>query len=161
MVTTMQFQTYIVQATRQAADEFFRYANALSTENLEFKVGEGARSAIEICREVALCPGWAVDILNDGATEWNEEAIAKMEEEAKALGDLEACKREFDQRFAKFSEKCASIPDSMLSDTRWLPFEGGRDFTFVEMMEYPRWNLNYHTGQIAQIQLALGDKEMH
>ena len=31
----------------------------------------------------------------------------------------------------------------------------------IEMMDYPRWNFNYHLGQIAFIQMMYGDKEMH
>jgi hypothetical protein len=31
----------------------------------------------------------------------------------------------------------------------------------IEMMDYPRWNFNYHNGQIAYIQTLYGDKEMH
>ena len=53
------------------------------------------------------------------------------------------------------------MPDADLDKKRWLPYDGGRDFTMPEMMDYPRWNFNYHLGQIAYIQTLYGDKEMH
>ena len=58
-------------------------------------------------------------------------------------------------------EAVRNIPDSQLAETKWLPYDGGRDFTYAEMLEYPRWNFNYHLGQIAYIQTLYGDKEMH
>ena len=53
------------------------------------------------------------------------------------------------------------MPDERLSNTKWLPYNGGRDHTFLEMLDYVRWNCNYHTGQIAYIQTLYGDKEMY
>ncbi len=53
------------------------------------------------------------------------------------------------------------MPDERLSEKKWLPFDGGRDFSMPEMMDYPRWNFNYHLGQSAYIQTLLGDREMH
>ena len=51
--------------------------------------------------------------------------------------------------------------DERLKETVWLPYDGGRDFTIQEICEYPRWNADYHLGQISYIQILYGDKEMH
>jgi hypothetical protein len=33
--------------------------------------------------------------------------------------------------------------------------------TLAEVLGLPAWNMTYHLGQINQIQLVLGDREMH
>ena len=45
-----------------------------------------------------------------------------------------------------------------------LPFGPGgsmQTFTVAELTEYPRWNANYHQGQIGYIQTLYGDRDMH
>jgi hypothetical protein len=54
-----------------------------------------------------------------------------------------------------------AMPDERLAETKWLPFNGGRDHTYLEMLEYPRWNATYHLGQVAYIQTLYGDREIH
>lgn len=157
----MKFQDYIVEMTAKMADEFFRYAQAVPMDRVTWTPFEGGRSTLEIAREIALCPGWANDIISGKDLKWDEAEMAAAEQEGNALADLAACRAEFDRRFALFSATVKAFPDARLTDTKWLPFDGGRDHDYFEMMDYPRWNCNYHTGQIAMIQMALGDKAMY
>ena len=157
----MTHQEYVIYATKLAGSEFFRYANAVANDQIEFVVAPGTRSVLSICREIAMTPGWGEDLLFDKPQDWSPEAMQKVEEEQKQWTSIEQCEAEFNRRLSRFFEAVESFPDSQLMDTKFLPFEGGRDFTFVEIMDYPKWNLNYHTGQVALIQLALGDPEMY
>jgi len=108
-----------------------------------------------------MTPTWAYETIEGGKTEWNEEAMAEQTKLMKQWKSVEDCKKQFDERFKKLEDLFRNISDQRLSETKWLPYGGGRDFTALEMMHYPRWNANYHLGQIAYIQMCYGDKEMH
>jgi len=69
----------------------------------------------------------------------------------------EICQQNLQKLFALFR----TISDERLTETKWLPFDGGRDFTVKEMMGYPMWNFTWHAGQIAYVQTLYGDKDMH
>ncbi|MCB0825613.1 MAG: hypothetical protein KDC26_05450 [Armatimonadetes bacterium] len=160
-MTTSRFQSYIIDRTKNAANEFFRYAKAIPANKLDFSVGGDARTPLLIIQEVAMCPGWAAELIDDRPVEWSEESMAAEFAYSSGLTTVEMCEAEFNKRMEDFEKVVSSFPDDRLMNTKFLPFEGGRDFTYQEMMDYPRWNLNYHTGQIALIQMAYGDKEMY
>lgn len=153
----MKIQDYVATNTQQAAEEAFRYAKAVPADKLDWAPGGSARSAIDICRELAVTPTWTIDTIEGTETETQEVQRALME----SLKTVEACEAEYKKRAVKMTEMFKSMPDSRLEETKFLPYDGGRDFTVAQMMDYPRWNCNYHLGQIAMIQLMLGDKEMH
>ncbi len=157
----MTIQEYMVDSTKRAAAEAFRYAKLVPADKLEWSPLDNGRSVLEICRELTMCPKWAVDIINGVPMEWTDESFAAIKVEQSQWKTAEDCQAEFDVRFEKLAALYLGISDEKLKETRFLPFDGGRDFTVLEMMEYPRWNLNYHLGQIAYIQILYGDKEMH
>lgn len=157
----MRLQDYMIDVTRAAAKEVFRYARAVPADKLDWKPMDTGRSTLDLCRELAMCPGWAVDIISGKPMEWNDESVAAMQAEQSQWNTAEDCEAECDRRLEKLFEMFRTMPDSKLEEKRWLPFDGGRDFTVPEMMDYPRWNFNYHLGQIAYIQRLYGDTEMH
>ncbi|MEA2554323.1 MAG: hypothetical protein QOJ65_2499 [Fimbriimonadaceae bacterium] len=158
----IRLQDHIVDTTRAAAKDPFRYAKALPADKLDWKPMDEGRSALDICRELAMCPTWAYQIVQgDKQPEWNEDAMAAMKKEQEGWTTVEACEAECNKRLEKLFELYKSMPDERLKETKWLPYDGGRDFTMPEMMDYPRWNFTYHLGQIAYIQTLLGDREMH
>lgn len=157
----MNYQRYIVEATLEAAKEVFRYAKQVPEDKLDWAPAESARTVLSILREVAWTCEWATDILSGKPMEWSEEAMAKMKEVESAWKTVDDCEGQFQTRYDAFAALCAQIPDERLTETKWLPFDGGRDFTFLEMMGYPRWNFTYHLGQIAYIQTIYGDKAMY
>jgi hypothetical protein len=158
----MRFQDYISDETKKAATEAFRYAKAVPADKIEWKPMEAGRSVLEQCREMAKCPDWALDILAGKEMDFgNEEEMAKQFAEMGAWQTVEECERQCLAKLDKLAEHMRNTPDEKLSDTRFLPFDGGRDFTWAEMMDYPRWNFNYHLGQIAYVQTLYGDKDMH
>jgi len=157
----MKYQDYMIKQISAAAEEFFKGAKAVPGDKLEWSPLDQGRSVLALCREIAMTPTWGADVVENVPHEFNEEAIAKIEAEQSQWKSVEACEAEFNGRMERLKSVYAAIPDEGLSNTRWLPYDGGRDFTVEEMMDYPRWNLNYHTGQVAYIQILYGDKEMH
>jgi uncharacterized damage-inducible protein DinB len=154
VLPTIQQHTILV--AREAGNEFFRFATAVPAERLEWQPESGAgQSILRMAREIALTPLWALSAMGapDGENNW-----ASLREAWKTVED---CKEAFLTHFARWEQYVLAMPDSKLEETKWLPFNGGRDHTFLELLEYPRWNTTYHLGQIAYIQTLYGDKEMY
>lgn len=156
----LKFQEHIADATVNAAKEAFKYAKAVPADKLDWKPAEATRSVLDQCRELAQTPVWAIAIIENQPMP-TEEDMAKSMEVTRSWTTVEQCEEKCLENLKPLLEIFKNMPDERLNDTKWLPFDGGRDFTMVEIMEYPRWNFNYHLGQIAFIQLMYGDKDMH
>ena len=154
----MRLQDFIADSAKQAAQEMFRYARSVPADKLDW-APEGGRSTMSMVREIGMTPTWTMAAF--GEMEWNEDAFANQQKEMESWATVDACEEQFNQRFEAVDKFFREMKDEDFSKTRWLPYNGGRDHTFLEMTDYPRWNANYHTGQIAYIQILLGDKEMH
>lgn len=157
----MRFQDYMIEATGQAFREVFKYAKAVPADKWHWKPMEEGRSVLDLCQELALCPEWAFDIVCGKEFEWNDEIAKAVEEQKQQFTTIEACELECHRRLEKLFDLYRNLPDEKLLDSRWLPFDGGRDFPMTELMDYPRWNFNYHLGQIAYVQTLYGDKNMY
>lgn len=158
----MRLQDYMIDTTRDAAAEAFRYARAVAGDKVDWKPMDTGRSVLDQCRELAMCPTWCENLISGKPQpEWNEETFAAIKKEQEQWTTVDACEAECNRRLESLFEAFRNFPDERLKETKWLPYGGGRDFTMPEMMDYPRWNFNYHTGQIAFIQTLLGDREMH
>ena len=158
----MRIQDYMIDATKAAAAAAFKTARGTAADRLDWKPLDEGRSVLDQCREMAMCPKWAEDIISGvQMPEWNEETAAAVKAEQEQWNTIEDCEAECNRRLESLFEMYQKMPDEKLSETKWLPFDGGRDFTMEEMMGYPRWNFTYHLGQISYIQTLYGDKEMH
>ena len=158
----MNIQDHVIATTGAAALEVFRYALIVPADKVDWKPLDNGRSVIDIARELAKTPDWAGEtIAGEGSPEWTEEAFAAQKAEMATWTTVEQCQAECLARLEKFYEVVRSLGDEDLAKTKWLPYDGGRDFTFAEMLDYPRWNFNYHLGQIAYIQTLYGDRDMH
>ncbi|MBS1721773.1 MAG: hypothetical protein JSS66_02070 [Armatimonadetes bacterium] len=158
----MNYQQQMIDSTQKAADEAFKYAKAVPGDKVSWSPLDSGRSVLDQCREMAMCPGWAFDIIEGKEQpEWNEETMAAIKAEQEQWKSVEDCQAECNRRLGKLFELYRGISDDRLKETKWLPYDGGRDFTVAEMMDYPRWNFNYHLGQIAYVQTLYGDKDMH
>jgi len=158
----MRLQDYLIGVTKSAAAEAFKYAKAMPDDKVDWRPLDEGRSTLDICREMAMCPKWAEDIISGAEMpEWNEETMAAVKAEQEQWKTVEDCEAECNKRMESLIETYRNMPDERLKETKWLPYDGGRDFTMPEMMEYPRWNFNYHLGQIAYVQTLYGDREMH
>jgi hypothetical protein len=157
----MKFQEYIVEATRKAAAEAFRYAKVVPADKIDWSPLDKGRSVLDQCRELAMTPTWAAEIIEGVPMDWSPEAMAAVKQEQSQWTTVEVCEAEFNRRLERMVSAFNGVTDEGLKNTKFLPFDGGRDFTFAEMMEYPRWNATYHLGQIAYVQILYGDGEMH
>ena len=157
----MKVVDYVADSAKQAAVAAFKYAAAVPSEKLEWVPLEGGRSVLSIVRELAMTPTWQYDTLAGPPTEWSETAWAEQNAMMSQWTTLEECRGQFDARFEKLEAYVRALPEERFTETKWLPYEGGRDFTVLEMLDYTRWNCTYHQGQIAYIQLLYGDKDMH
>lgn len=158
----MNYQHHMIDATQKAADEFFRYALAVPSEKLDWKPLDAGRSVLDQAREVAKCADWTYELIGtDKPFEFDESKMAEQKVEMDEWSTAAECQRACNEKLARLFELYRGLPDARLVDTKWLPFDGGRDFTVAEMMEYPRWNFNYHLGQVAYVQTLYGDKDMH
>jgi hypothetical protein len=161
MIDCMTHQEYIVDATKSAAKEFFRYAMAVPSDKLTWTPLPGGRTVLSLCQEIAMTPLWAKDTAEMKPHEFGEEEMEKVQKVMDQWTSIDQCLEVFEKNMEDFAAFVLALPDGDLGKTRWLPYEGGREFNMVEMLDYPRWNLNYHTGQLAYIQTLFGDKEMH
>lgn len=158
----MRFQDSMIEATRNAAREAFKYAKHVPADKLDWKPLDSGRSVLDICKEMAQCPGWTVQILKgEGFPEWSDEAQAALESKTSAWTTAEACEEECNRQLEAFYAAVREFPDEKLGDTFVLPFDGGQTITMKENIEYPFWNFTYHQGQIAYIQTLYGDKQMY
>lgn len=158
----MKLQEHMVHVTKKAADEAFNAAKAVQSDKLEWSPLDHGRSTLDICRELAMCPSWCLSIIsNEPQPEFNEELMAKIKAEQEQWKTIADCKAECDRRLEILFDYFRNMPDERLAETKWLPYDGGRDFSMPEMMDYPRWNFVYHEGQINYIQTLYGDREMH
>jgi hypothetical protein len=151
----------MVGATQEAANEAFRYLQAVPEDKLEWKPSETGRTALDMAREMARTPVWAHQVIAGGGPEWSEEGMKEEQAIMAGFATVQDCQDECNRQLEALYELYRSLPDEKLKETKWLPFNGGREHTFQEMMDYPRWNFNYHTGQVAYIQTLYGDKDMH
>ena len=158
----MKIQDYLIEVTRAAADEAFRYAKSVPEDRLDWSPEGQGRSVLNLCRELAMCPTWCQEVITrEGPPEWSEEKAAAIKAEQEQWKTVDDCRAECDRRLEALFGFFRGLSDEDLGRTKWLPYGGGRDFTMPEMMDYPRWNFNYHCGQIAYIQTLYGDKDMH
>src|ERR1019366_1742568 len=158
----MRFQDFICETTQASADAAFKAAKAVRADKLSWSPLDEGRSVLDQAQELAQCPIWAHALVADQPMPaMDEDAREKMKAERAGWTTIEACKAECNKRLEKLFELYRGLPDEKLEKTKWLPFDGGRDFTWKQMMDYPNWNFVYHQGQISYVQTLYGDKDMH
>ncbi|GBC93294.1 hypothetical protein HRbin15_01784 [bacterium HR15] len=155
----MSFYEALERMTWEAVEMLFRYARAVPEEKLRWRPAEHARSVMEILEENAVLPYG----LRLGLEERPQTPDPSMWERAKQLaGDLstldaceQACRKGTDALLATIKQ----IPPEELSQTIMAPW--GKPISLFEIAYDHYWNLTYHLGQIAYIQLLYGDTAPH
>ncbi len=160
----MRLQDHVIEVTRTAQEEAFRYAKAVAEDKVEWKPLDAGQTVLSMCRELAKCPDWAYELISGEEADWSEEAQAKQKAEMETWTTVAKCEEVGKEKLGRYFALLADLPDARLSETKDLPFGPGgsmKNFTMAEMMDYPRWNFTYHLGQIAYIQTLYGDKGMY
>ncbi len=160
----MRLQDYTINATREAQQEAFRYAKAVPEDKADWKPMDAGQSVLSMCRELAMCPDWAYDTLAKKELDFSETAQASHQAEMESWTSVAECERACEEKLGRYFELLKGFPEERLAETMDLPFGPGgsmKTFTLAELMDYPRWNCNYHLGQIAYVQTLYGDRDMH
>ncbi len=158
----MTSKSLIISATERALTEIFRAASFVPEDKLTWQAGEGARPVMNILQECAHCPSWSVALLKERKMpEFTPEFMEQLRAMWAAWNTPAICEAQGKECLVEFKAAIEAFPESDMEQTMFMPFGGGREFAFWEVMMLPYWNLTYHLGQINYVQTLYGDKEMH
>lgn len=158
----MTTKEFILKEIERSMNDLFRSARAMSDEQLNLKVGEGCRSALELLQECAQSLKWPAGLLGDeGASSFTPEAFQKAMEERASWKSAADCEQAARSNFKEAAEFIGGYDDSDLDREIDLPFAPDLRLSVAQILGSPAWNMNYHLGQINFIQTTYGDMEMH
>ena len=158
----MRFQDQVVRATQKALDDVCRAALSVPPDRLEWIPMGEARHVLSQMQEVATAGTWFIPIIRDRKPpEFDEHARREALRLRKSYDTLEKCIEGARTSPSILGQAIAAFPDNALEDEMRLPFGGGVLMTMADVLGMHQWNMVYHLGQINQIQLMLGDREMH
>ncbi len=156
----MTAQDWIIAESERKFVDTFNLARRTPEDKLDWSPVEGTRSILSILQEITGSASWVPALLKARKFEFSPEAMAAMKAEMEGWTSLEACETACREKMEGMFAEIRAFPDGDLFEKMHLPFFGGRDVTFEEVMGIFLWNLNYHYGQIAYIQTAYGDHKM-
>ncbi|MCS6923330.1 MAG: DinB family protein [Fimbriimonadales bacterium] len=152
----MPFQQMVSKLTLNAVDELLRYAKAIPADKLTWRPAAHARSALEILQECAVLPAAVAAWLHERPqSPPSMEQYAPIWAQAQTLTTLDACEVALRENTQKLLQAVESLSEADLNQTAVAPW--GRTYTLAEGCFIHYWNLTYHLGQIAYIQLLYGD----
>ncbi|MFZ4507449.1 MAG: DinB family protein [Fimbriimonas sp.] len=157
----MRLQEYIVRATQKALDDVERAALATPDDRRAWSPGGQSRSVLGQMQELARAATWLLPIIEHGQVPNFDNHARREAEEALAFDTVEECIQAARESTSELCRAILETPDEDLEEEIKLPFGGGMILTLAEVIDLHRWNLIYHLGQINQIQLIIGDGEMH
>ncbi len=155
----MRYQDQIVRSTQKALEDIVRAALAVPDEKVGWVPLGEARSVLSQMQEVAMGGEWLLPLIR--GQQADSDAHAAAEGRRRDTDSLVSC---ISAARASTMELCAAIeavPDEELERELHLPFGGGMTVTIADVLGMHYWNLTYHLGQINQIQMMLGDRQMH
>ena len=79
--------------------------------------------------------------------------------QAATLTTLDACETALRENTQRLLQVVETLSEADLSQTAVAPW--GKTYTLAEGCMLHHWNLTYHLGQVAYIQLLYGDTEYH
>jgi uncharacterized damage-inducible protein DinB len=158
----MFYQDHIVRSTQKALEDLCRSALAVPEDRAEWVPMGNARSALSQMQEIATAGKWFLPMIRDRvAPEFDEHAAKEAARLRRSYDSIEKCVGAARESTNELLQAIAQFPDEGLEDEVRLPFGGGMTMTMAEVLSLHWWNITYHLGQINQIQLMLGDTQMH
>lgn len=151
----MRFQDQVVRQTQKALDDISRAALAVPEDRREWVPMGSVRPVLSQMQEIASSATFFAPILREGRVPSFEEVKADPPQ------SVEACLAKARAMTTEICTLITQFPDSELEDEMTMPFGGGMKMTMADVLGLHYWNLVYHLGQINQLQLMLGDTEMH
>ncbi len=158
----MRYQDQVVRATQKALDDVCRAALAMPEDRLDWVPLGEARPVLSQMQEIATAGTWFIPIIRDRKPpEFDEHARKEAIRLRQTFDTIEKCVEAARNTTSELCREIAAFPDGGLEDEMRLPFGGGVVMTMADVLSMHQWNLVYHLGQINQLQLMLGDREMH
>ena len=158
----MRYQDEIDRITQKALDDICRAARSIPADRAEWVPMGEARSLLNQMQEIAVAATWFFNIIQDlKVPKEPDQSIDETMARARKLLTVEEC---IDMARVTTAELCKAIstfPDEAMELEVTLPFDEGQTVIMADVLFLHAWNLSYHLGQINQIQLMLGDREMH
>lgn len=157
----MRYQDQVVKLTQRALDDICRAASAVPTDKLDWAPGKSSRSTLNQMQEIATSATWFLPIVESRIVPTFDKRAAEQHTKfRRTLSTVADCIHEARDSTGQLCQAILKFPDEDLEQEMSLPFGSGmRTMADILLMHY--WNLVYHLGQINQIQLMLGDPEMH
>ena len=152
----MRLQDQIVKITQHALDDVCRAAQAVPEAKQNWAPGGSSRSTLSQMQEIAATPGVMLPILQGTASSKHEQGKAPHSPDS-----VEHCSEIARAEFGRLCQAISAFPDMRMDEEIRTPFGDDTIMTMADALMLPYWNLVYHLGQINQIQLILGDTEMH
>lgn len=147
--------------TQKALGDICRAAEAVPEDQADWSAGGEARSVLNQMQEIATSGTWFLPIVESGVVPvFDKEAGKEHTKFRKTLTSLAECVAEARQSTSELCQAIMAFPDSDLEKEVTLPFGIGST-TMADVLTMHHWNMVYHLGQINQVQLILGDREMH
>ena len=113
-------------------------------------------------QEVATAPMWFLPIIRDRKVPvFDDHAKREAIRLRKSFETVEQCVEGARTATSDLCRAIAEFPEDQLESEISVPFGGGSVMPMADLLMMNYWNLVYHLGQINQIQLMLGDREMH
>ena len=156
----MTYQERVIQLTKNACDGLVRAAKAMPEDKLSWKVLDAGRSPIDLLQEVSQSLRYVIPMLNDRKVEFDPAKFETIRAERQSWDSIEKCEEVLAKNFELFAEAVRNFPEADLDETLRLPFAGGFDSPYYEIMMYGYWNAVYHLGQTNFIQTLYGNWEM-
>ena len=158
----MRYQDQVVRATQKALDDVCRAAQSVPEDKLEWVPMGDVRSVLSQMQEVATAGAWFVPLVRDRKQpEFDEHARKEAVRIRRSYDTLDKCVEAARTSTSDLCQAIAAFPEAALEEEMTLPFGGGVVMTMADVLGMHNWNLVYHLGQINQIQLMLGDRDMH
>lgn len=158
----MRYQDQIVRSTQKAMEDVVRASLAVPSESVDWVPMGCARSVLSQMQEIATTGDFFLPIIRERAVpEFDEHAMKEAIRIRRSHDTLEKCVQATRNSVSELCQAISEFPNEALEDEISMPFGGGVVMTMSDVLALPSWNMVYHLGQINQIQLMLGDREMH
>jgi uncharacterized damage-inducible protein DinB len=158
----MRYQDQLVRSTQKAMEDVVRAAQAVPADHQDWSPMGSARSALSQMQEIATSADFFLPIFRDGVVpEFSEHARNEAIRIRRSHDTMEKCIEATRRSVAELCAEISAFPDDRLEEEIALPFGGGILMTMADLLALPSWNMVYHLGQINQLQLMLGDRDMH
>lgn len=155
----MSFYDALERMTWEAVDMLFRYARAVPEARRTWRPAEHARSVMEIVTENAVLPHALLIALRERPSEADPTLWTRAEQMAGDLSTVDACEQACRNATTELIKAIREIPEEALEQSVMMPW--GKPMSLFEIAYDHYWNLSYHLGQIAYIQLLYGDTDFY